>query len=526
MHAFLSVAWVLVAITVVHAAQCGRIQWGPCEAALTSLTNGTIECATLPVPLDYTQPNSSSVLNLELLRVPAATESQGSIILNFGGPGVVNRRTFAGAATDLPPLISLTHDLVTFDSRGTGNTLPFRCFESPEEQAQITAQEPDIWETLTLPTVWSNASNVEIGRRWAAGTAIAERCFEVSEDIGDLLGTAFVARDIMQVVEALDEDGMLRYWGQSYGTALGATVAAMFPDKIDRMVIDGVLNPREYFNTFEFERLASADSAFTAFFEGCVSRPDNCALVVSNVTNTTAEDLEHRVWDLIYHIRFNPIAFDGRLIDYQFLKFGILSSLYNQASFPALAAGFAALLAGDLAGFVRVWDPIIADFPGTANEQLAAIACSDRSARASSLEELMPVVERKYALSQVFGDLLPALDTVCAQWKFQAKERYEGTFEKETNFPILVIGNFADAQTPLVSAQNVSQGFSNSVLLQLNGVGHTSFAHISGCVINATLTYFENGTLPEPDTVCEPEAPLFAVPFTEASAVGATLKMH
>lgn len=35
--------------------------------------------------------------------------------------------------------------------------------------------------------------------------------------------------------------------GISYGTLLGATIAAMFPDKIDKMVIDGVVNPTEYY---------------------------------------------------------------------------------------------------------------------------------------------------------------------------------------------------------------------------------------------------------------------------------------
>ena len=36
--------------------------------------------------------------------------------------------------------------------------------------------------------------------------------------------------------------------GMSYGTLLGATLAAMFPDRIGRMVLDGVLNPHEYYN--------------------------------------------------------------------------------------------------------------------------------------------------------------------------------------------------------------------------------------------------------------------------------------
>ena len=36
--------------------------------------------------------------------------------------------------------------------------------------------------------------------------------------------------------------------GFSYGTALGDTFAAMFPDKVGRMVLDGNQDPNEYWN--------------------------------------------------------------------------------------------------------------------------------------------------------------------------------------------------------------------------------------------------------------------------------------
>ena len=41
---------------------------------------------------------------------------------------------------------------------------------------------------------------------------------------------------------------MARFLGFSFGTALGATIAAMFPERVDRMLLDGVMNVHEYYN--------------------------------------------------------------------------------------------------------------------------------------------------------------------------------------------------------------------------------------------------------------------------------------
>lgn len=98
-----------------------------------------------------------------------------------------------------------------------------------------------------MTAVAGKASDVALGLVWAKASLLSARCTAVQNKTGRLIGTAFVARDMMRVVDALGEDGMLRYWGVSYGTVLGATLAAMFPNRVDRLVLDGVVNPFEYY---------------------------------------------------------------------------------------------------------------------------------------------------------------------------------------------------------------------------------------------------------------------------------------
>lgn len=87
--------------------------------------------------------------------------------------------------------------------RGTGNTLPFSCTDNDLET-------DDMLNELIL----GNSSDVALGRLWTRGAINAELCFQKSNETGGLIGTAFVARDLIRAVDALEEDEMLRYWGK------------------------------------------------------------------------------------------------------------------------------------------------------------------------------------------------------------------------------------------------------------------------------------------------------------------------
>ena len=65
-----------------------------------------------------------------------------------------------------------------------------------------------------LGTRLGTSSDVANGQLWAETSIIADACHSQLPEVGNLVGMSFVARDMMQIVDALKEDGMLRYWGK------------------------------------------------------------------------------------------------------------------------------------------------------------------------------------------------------------------------------------------------------------------------------------------------------------------------
>lgn len=112
-----------------------KLHWGRCEATAASSPPGNDwQCATLRVPLDWSKPDGVTIA-LALIRSRArGGERIGSLLFNFGGPGLTGVGTMPGYAATAS-LLRERYDLVSWDPRGVGASEGVRCRGDKEIQA-------------------------------------------------------------------------------------------------------------------------------------------------------------------------------------------------------------------------------------------------------------------------------------------------------------------------------------------------------------------------------------------------------
>jgi len=255
----------------------------------------------------------------------------------------------------------------------------------------------------------------------------------------------------------------------------------MFPDRMDKVVLDGVVNLQEYYHGNLGDGFQATDQAFSGFFSGCIAAgKGKCALAG---LNRTAADLEQAVYDLFDTVKYHPIPLPGvfTVLDYAAIKGYIFDQLYSPNLWPKLAQLIAVLLINDIAAIEQfVVTEILQPQNSTTSIPLTAeantgIRCADNTVRTSNVSDVLPFIDNWYKLSRLAGDQIAVVFMKCLQWKIKPKEIYTGSFVVpngiKTRKPLLLIGNKFDPVTPVVQAQNVSASFAGSVVLAQNGYG-------------------------------------------------------
>lgn len=305
------------------------------------------------------------------------------------------------------------------------------------------------------------------------GAEIGSNCARNSGgklDAGRYMSTAINARDMLSIVDAFSatEDGqraarpnhLLNYYGISYGTFLGQTFASMFPERVGKMVLDGVVDPEDYVISMTRNNINHLDGVIASFFIYCYeSGPSRC----SYYTGSSAKDISDQFHRSLARLDVDKAReenwSDATEIDLAltFLKTALLRMVYAPSmEFDTLADALSvfdgAISDEDLGHWIQYarggfGDPYPSD---TTHAPLrSGVLCSDQNNRwyNKTLQDIMPLVDELERQS-IVGAIWARYLMECSGWSIKAEETFTGPFTGDTATPILFVGNTYDPVTP------------------------------------------------------------------------------
>ncbi|RDH19486.1 hypothetical protein M747DRAFT_323680 [Aspergillus niger ATCC 13496] len=479
-------------------------------------------CARLEVPLDW---SASAIENktaaLAVIKLPAQVDPAderygGSIIVNPGGPGgsgvqeILNRGKEIQRTVDSPDDAQQSRyfDIVSFDPRGVGNTIPpLTCF-------------PDLLSSY----LWNEAVQAH-----------------------GLVGSSEHAADLLWArMQALATSyAKLQYWGYSYGTLLGVTYASLFPNQVQRMVLDGVVDALSWYSGEMSTSLRDADRVFDSFFRYChqAGQP-RCAFASPSADGedniNAISELQQRFTNILSDLKASPLWTthpNPDIITYSDVRRLLRLALYAPIDlFPTLAIILADLEQRNATSMAE-WKTMLREEMQPAHclssecqsdapcreacqysyrvEVTAGTVCLDLNQKLLNAtreeywdEYLRPSIESSHWMGDTFADFLMP----CARWNGRGPGDFKGpTGAQDMSTPVLFVSNTLDPVTPLGDAHAMSALFEKSVVLEQHAEGHCSFASRSGCTDDHIRAYFQTGELPAPGTRCETDIRPFGV---------------
>lgn len=487
-----------------------KIKWAACEGDTEAMADATgdakdIRCGDVKVPIDYADPAAGTV-DVAMIRMKSSSagKPRGSLLLNFGGPGGPGVSALAGSQKDFS-FLSKEYDVVSFDPRGVGESAPVTCGDADAGA--------DVLESGGTDGTDDPAAVLKRLREAAA------ECAKKSGPVLPHMGTVNVSRDLDVMRQALG-DKKLNYLGFSYGTRLGAVYAAQFPDKVGRMVLDGVDTLTE---PVAEQSLATAEGRQTAldnFLTWCTGNP-GC------VFGTDARAARQDMRQIIEDLDEMPLqAMDGGQFSGQDVVGVLGQALYSRQAWPALSQALGALLAdgdprallrmsGGLGGAVRDGgttgrgepvrgEPVPMD---NATAALMAVNCADDPDRpdAARIEREIGRLKKEFEeASPVFGRsmLMPVL--LC--FGRPPGTDYIRESVRDIDSPeLLLVGTRGDPATPYRWTEETAERLGpKAIVLDNKGDGHTGYLG-SECVRDKVDGFLLYGEMPPDGSSCPPD---------------------
>jgi pimeloyl-ACP methyl ester carboxylesterase len=457
------------------------VNWNTC--------NTNMKCGTVNVPLDWSNP-SKGTLHLAVIFHDPTGSSLGSLFMNPGGPGGSGfdfiRDSMSSAAS---AAVVKRYRMVGWDPRGVGQSDPVKCLSAKETDKML-------YDVSGYPV--NSAKDIAAAKAQHAQFLAA--CKKNTGVELEYVDTVSAARD-MDILRVVMGEPKLNLLGYSYGSFLGETYAALYPQNVGKFVLDGAMDPTVSDEQQSLNQLVGFDSAFKAYLAASVTQAN------SPFYGQTVDQAISRIKAFLLKLETTTLPTnDGRKLTESSALTGMLFTLYSKSYWKYMTQGFSQAFKGDGTTFILLADAYNnrnqdGSYTGNELESNIAVNCLDN--RSSAVTADMVAQNAKVmAASSLLGRYWQWGGLGCLNWPKQhtvSPKSYAATGAG----PILVLGTTNDPATPYKQAVHMAQIISSAHLVTLHGEGHTAYIQGNACIDKAVDGYLLNGTVPAKDPDCK-----------------------
>ena len=445
------------------------------------------DCTDVTAPLDWEKPGDAEI-TLSVVRHQATGDAQGSLLTNPGGPGasgvelIRDSLDFAVGAD----LID-NFDVIGFDPRGVGQSSAVTCLDAAGMDDYL----------YTIPTAKRGTPEWE-AELLEGAAEFAQACDANSGGILPYITTVNSARD-MDLIRAVLGDTELNYLGYSYGTFLGATYAALYPEKAGRLVLDGAIDPAVSGLDVGATQALGFESALRAYMQSCLDSGE-CPF------NGTVDEAMADLGALLASVDATPLqGGDGRMLGADALMTAIIAALYSADNWTYLTQALDESLQGDPTTAF-----FLADFYNGRDQNGSYLDNSTEAFRAYNCMDY-PVEDDPAAEAATEAKIAEGAPTIapywsgpdpCEVWPYPPTGT-RGEIRAEGAGPILVIGTTNDPATPYEWSESLAEQLEEGVLITRVGEGHTGYNKGNSCVDGAVEAFLLDDSVPEDGLRCE-----------------------
>ncbi|KAL2071943.1 hypothetical protein VTL71DRAFT_11286 [Oculimacula yallundae] len=494
------------------------------QALVWSSCGTNLDCATLSVPLEYAESTSKEQASIALVRYNATVSSSkrlGSLLVNPGGPGASGMKFVQnGAGSAVSTLTGGLYDIIGWDPRGVGKTTPLlECF--PNASAEYNFSKalpggPNLWLGM-----FSNSSyDAEVTKRITefdnSVAGLSKACAAQNSEALYTSSAAYVARDMAAIVTALDgNNAKLNYWAFSYGAIYLAEFIQAFPNRVGRVVADGVFDPEANALTYTSQLpndQISSRAAINDLISSCEAAGSNCPL--STPPKGVTATLTQRIDNLFENLFLNPIDYLGTPISLDSFNVFLNSFIIIPATWSLVANIIQGLelrnatLLVNLVSSQAASAPADPSAPGVGKQSQSPLICIDNApssnvtlqeviqlTKSISIAENTPLLSAGLKFTSFcrnFPDTRPLLKNAGVSLMSATDAILHAS-----NTTVLIINPDHDPSTPLISAKKLRSLLPNSSKIAIRGgSGHTTISLASLSMSQTVHDFFVSGALP------------------------------